>query len=460
MNKDKLILIAVENGFAARNFLRSDFLNLLSNSFGKVVVLVPVSKLEYFKKNYSHDNVIFDVMSEERNSKFQRAVFKVLKYSIYSETNRIKLLKTLFKREGGINFGKDLLFFPFLISCWYLSKFIWWRALMRKIYQFTKIDKECAKIIDRYRPNLVFANYTPISISNFNLKLIRAAKNEKVITVGNILSWDNLYSKVFISEHTDFLTVPNLIIKDLAVRIGDFDEKKINIVGLPGFDTYFKKETLMQREDFFKKIKADPNKKLILFALAGRDLISEEGFLNFFDNLKNNGFKDAQIYVRPYPKAILPKELIEKFKDNNNLIFEDRRDYMDGQHFEFSKNDDWLLPNLLRHSDLLINFYSTIMTEACLFNVPVVNVSYSRGLKNNYYHSVERWPQLDHMKQILKNNCARGANNDSDLLMGIKEYLNNPGMDSEGRAKTAKEHLFYLDGLSAQRLCDFLKRVS
>ncbi len=451
-NNLRTIIIVVEEGFTARSLLRSNFLTKIKENFERIVIVAPKAKLDYYNEKYCDDRIIFEPMDEDKNSLFQRAIFKIIKYSIHSNINKIKLLRTLYNKDGKVKFNKDFFFFPILFLCWFMGQYRWWRFFLRMIYSTTRLDGRCIKLIDRYKPMVVFANYSDISVNNFNLKLIRASKKRKIKTVGNIFSWDNLFSKVFITDFSDCITVPNGIVRDVAVLMDDVDAKKIMVVGLPHFDVYFNKNIIKSKEYFFREINADINKKLIVFAIGIKDAINENHFLDLFNNLAKSSFSNIQFYIRPYPKVGLKQNIVDKFKGNVNILIENRPAKNCGVYFEFFDNDPEFLANLLLHSDVLITYYSTIIIESCITDTPIINLNYSGGLSNSYYHQIQRYYYYDHIKQILDTGCAKWVNNDKELVNVLKQYLDNPLTDRNARKKTVIEQLSYIDGKSAERL--------
>lgn len=457
---EKTLLSVVENGFVARSFFHSDFLPLIKQSFKSVVVLAPLGKLEEYRAAYQKDNIIIEPMLEEKNSIIKKLLFKFLKNSIKTRSNRLMLMNILFKRNGRPELKLDwLLFIPFYIS-WYLSGFKFWRKFLRKLFSLTKPDKKVLEILKKYQPDVIFARYSSIGLINYNIKLFQAARAVGIKTVANIFSWDNLYTKVFVAQDIDYLTVGTAIVKKEAMRLADVAENKLQVLGLPQFDFYFKPELILERQEFLESIGADPAKRLVIFAIGTNDarhLINQEHFLKLFSNLAKE--LGLQFYVRSHPKAKTSDYLIGKFKNDPGIIFENREGYKTGADFSFKQGDEQLLVNLFKHSNLVITFYSTILIEACIFDKPVININYSAGMRNGYFSRIKRYKEYEHIDQILKNNSAKWVNNDQQTIASIKEYLENPAKDSIGRKKTVEEQVFFTDGDSARRVVNFLVEV-
>ncbi len=446
---NKTILFLAEEGFTTRGLLRSDFLPLIKKEFENVVILVPSQKLDSRKREYEKDNVVVDKIEEIKYPRAKRKFLALLKFSIPTKEAKLSLMRNVFWPDGFKLSSWVIFFWPVLFS-WHLSKYKFWRNFLRKIYSLFKINDKCLNILKKYKVDVVYANYTSVSAKDFNLELFRAAKHLNILTIGNISSWDQLYSKIFITQHTDFLTVPNELIKSEAVRIGDFEKDVIRIVGIPTFDFYSKKEWILPRKDFLRQIGADSGKKLIVFAGSiGKLGVDCEHFFNYFIRLAQRELKNVQFYLRPHPKYPFDKELINRYKRHPSLIFEERSEYNSGRNFELTEKDNQLLFNLLHYADMLICTYSTIMIEASFLDAPVINLGYFGNSNYNYYFRSERWFEKEHLKLIFQRNFSKIAKNDEEFLRHIKTYLENPALDREARRETAKEQMFLTNGKAA-----------
>jgi len=456
---DKKILFVVENGFVSRSLLRSDFLNCLKENFKQVVVLVPLQKLVYYRERYQRDNVIFDEIKETKDGWLKQKFYTLLKFSIPSREARFKLMKNIFK-EDGFQFNIWFFYFPPVFISHVLSHFKFWRGFLRKIYSTFSLDPKCLDILQKHRPDVVFANYTGVFVKNFNLKLLKAAKKKGILTIGNIVSWDQLYSKVFITHHTDFLNVHNEIIKKEAVRMGDFKREKIVITGIPHFDFYFKKELAMPREQFFESIGGDAQKKLVFYAadLAAQK-VNDAHFVAFFDAFtRERG--DVQVYFRPHPKALFDGKLISQYQDNRHLIFEQATGKMLGRFFELAEKDNQLLFNLIFHCNVVVCFTSTILIEGCLLDRPVVSVYYNGRVPLQYYYRLQTHRNKEHLEQVLSRGCSRVCLNDGQLREALNDYLENPALDSQPRKLVAQEQAFLLNGKAAYTLAQEITEIT
>lgn len=462
MVKNKTILVVANDGFVERAFLHSDFLLFLKKEFQKIIILTSEEKLAMYRQRYQGDAVVIEVMPNIKTVTTARKVFfEFVRCSIPSSTGFIVLVRSLLRVETPLRFAFHWLMSPLLFISWHLAKYKFWRSFLRKGFSLFKVNSRIVSLLEKHKPDLVFARYDPTGPVNFVQELFKAAKYLGIKSCANIFSWDNLYSKVFVLIHADFLTVGNPLVKKEAMRIADFRGEVIKITGLPQFDIYFKKESILPREQFFRAIGADHDKKLIIFATGTNrfyNTVDNSHFLKYFSQLSQNQLPAVQFYARSHPKAPFRRELVEQFQGAPNIIIEQEKTRQKGSVFEFKASDRQFLLNLLYHSELIVTFYSTILIESFLVNKPVVVINYS-GSGDKGYYSIKRFRKYEHVRQIINNNCFRLANNDLELLEIMKNYLVNPILDKQGRDKTIKEQVYFFDGLSADRMVRFLSKI-
>lgn len=454
--ENKKIVIVINNGFVSRSLLKSDFFSKIKEKFSEVILLVPEQKFSFFKDNYLSDQVkiepIFDI-SYDFGGRLQKRFFKVLKYSIPTRASKIKIFKALYNDKGKIRSFNHIIYFVITWLSYFFSKFKVWRTTLRFIYKCLPTNKEIINLLKKYNPDVVYARYTSPFVNDFNLELLKAAKKLKIRTVGNIFSWDNIYSKIFITTHSDYLMVPNETVKRDSIKLGDFSEDRVRVIGVPHFDFYFNNELLMPRNDFFKVINADPNKKLIMFAGGLQSLrISYPYFFKLFDKFSKDN--NVQFYMRPHPKALFDNELVNLYKDNKNFIFESKGEENWGRSFEFADGDNQLLYNLLAHCDIVISLYSTLIIEAAIFDTPVVSINYDGDLNDTYYYSIKRFKELEHVSNIIKYNAFKMVDSDEEFSSVMKEYLNNKLIDNLGRRAMIESETSIFRGHSALKLAE------
>lgn len=457
----KTILITVANGIIARNLLRTDFIEVLKKTAGlKVVLLVPKNKLEFYKKEFEGQNLVFEPFPPEPPLTFSERIVHYFGINgISSSAMRVKQYEVLYNKN--IFLYRKLFFFITQRIAWYLGKIKLWRKFLQFLFNSASTQTNYYNLFSRYNPDLVFATYL-CSFEEF--RLLKQAKRKGIKTLGQILSWDNLTTKIFVFCQPDKFIVPNERAQEELIHYVGYPAKNIFISGSPQYDYYFsKKLDLPAREEFFKKIGADPSKKLILYAISSKK--ASPNYVEIFQELyqaKERGKikYPFQIIVRSYPKRDFTEKEKEAIKQYGFLI-DMPTTYLDDSKkentWEIKKGDMENLTNLIYHSDLLLTTYCTIIFDACILNRPIININFD-GLKNRPYYisvrKIENWVFYNQKPKSLKT-----VNNFTELFGAINEYLANPKLNQKEREETAKEQCFFMDGKSGQRMAQFLLQL-
>ena len=91
MSSAKTILIPIYNGIRAKNFFRNDsYRGLISDPNIRLVVIIPPSKFEYYRKEYPEQNVVFEPLSIISESRYGRILGVIALTLLNTETIRAK----------------------------------------------------------------------------------------------------------------------------------------------------------------------------------------------------------------------------------------------------------------------------------------------------------------------------------------------------------------------------------
>lgn len=232
-----------------------------------------------------------------------------------------------------------------------------------------------------------------------------------------------------ISDNTDYLITTSKNIDAYYSEAFQIDESKIEALGLPRADFYFKNHDLNSlREKFNQRYSVDENKKIILYAPTFREDEKFNNVFNYFDLEKFNErlFEDYVLALRLHPK-------IKKFYSDDISV---EGDYIDCSDYENEQE-------LLLLSDLLITDYSSIMIEFALLNKPIVFFAYD--LEN--YLNNERGFYLDYRKD-LPGPVVYSSDELVDVIAG--------GVDTSKLSSFTKTQFDEIDGEASKRIVDFV----
>ncbi|KKS68942.1 MAG: hypothetical protein UV39_C0026G0003 [Candidatus Azambacteria bacterium GW2011_GWA2_42_62] len=416
----KTIFITAYHPFISKNILNTNVFGILKQRKNlRIILLVPVILKDFFENNYRFDNVVIESIdlapfSKSRLSNFfSRAAF----FFTYNHWIRYKRMEYLNAHWSFYNLVK---FRVFMV----LTRILSGHKILNKIFRF------------------------------FDWR----AKIRKIFVIGMIRSWDNNISKGLMRCFPDKLIVNNEVIKKEAIKLHNYPEGNIFIGGLPQFDDYLK-APFKSREEFFESAGGDPEKRTVLFSPGSRGISADANIIicEAFKAAKESGDlpKDIQFFIRNHPTR--PDRALEKFKNDSDFIIEmPGKIKNSGKFLEFSLQDNRHLIDTIYYSDVVVWIVTSIGLDSLVFDKPQIVVDFD-GLENkSYWLSVKRFNDEEHMLLFFETGAVKIADNLENLIVYIKEYLENPSIDREGRKKAALQQLWKADGKSSERIANFI----
>lgn len=456
----KTILIPVSNGFVARNFLRGGLAAHLAERGARLILLAPPEKRAYYESQFHFPHAVWGDLptDSERRAK----IWKFLEHaSIPTRTVYLMHQFYLHRRGSQTPFLIRLAGFVWRMALWTLGHFHIYRALFRRVYFFTR-DTTAAALLAAYTPDLVFC---PTLIYGCEYALIKEARRRGIKTIAMPSSWDNFTSKTLLRAFPDRLLVQTDIMKKDVMRYGDYPAHTISVVGVPQYDGHFRREGILSRAEFFKRIGADTEKKLILFAFSGKTSMEADWeALTVLANAFQKGAlsrADAQVLVRPYPKRKLSEKEYARVRDEFGFLIAPPVERVGSgkDAWEFDDRALAFLRNSIAHADLVITACSTFFVEAAIFGKPLVAIAFGpRGA--DYWNSARRLFEWNHLADLGRTGGVWRAASAAELIRAISEYLTNPALHADGRKRIAAEQAVFTDGKSLERIVAALSDIS
>ena len=436
----------MSDGEVSKSILYSDIYKRLKDSC-RLVFLVHKNKADYFSKLLTGEAHV-EVMPRARSAALEEFFLDLFLYSVPTESIRVKIEHSY--ASGGTLAGKAI---KYLL--WSLGHFKAYRMLCRFVYRMVK-DRTFDALFEKYAPDLVFAaNLTAAE----DARLLKAAHERRISTIGMPKGWDNLTLKTLIPVFPGKLLVQTPLLKSDAENL-DYPRDRICVVGFPKFDVYADRSSLVSRDEFMRRFDLDPSKKLILYAGAGDVLAphDEEILARFLRTIEGGAIKGStQVIVRPHPKYVYRAEVLPKASfwalDRPGTIVGERT--MD---FEFTKDDVSHLMNSLYHADLLIHTASTLGVEAAIFDKPTITIGYEE-VPVLPALSTARYYRYEHYDRVIKTGGMKVARSFDDLVRYTNEYLEHPTIDREGRRKIVEENAYRIDGKAGERVAEEVVRM-
>ena len=316
------------------------------------------------------------------------------------------------------------------------------------------------KLFQEWRPSLVF-NASHVHSRNA-IQAVQSAQWLGIPTAAFIFSWDNLTSQGRVLPPYDYYLVWNEAIKNQLLEIYEFVKPEhVFVTGTPQFDPHFQPASNWAREEFCRRVGADPARPIVLYAtgmpnhMPGEDEIVE-GIADILKEL--NQFGPPQLLVRVYAKDRSGR-FEPLMKRRPDILFP-----------EVPWEPNWLTPlpedlplwtNTLRYSDLGINVASTVSLELCMFDKPVINVGYNPPSVPEDALSYARYYRFDHYAPVVASGAVKVAGSLDEMRRMIREALAHPEVGRPDRAALLRSFFAQtLDGRSGERAAQTLLKLA
>ena len=446
----KTIIIPIFDGTITKNILRTSVWKRLRSVPGlRIVIIPPKGKDELYIKEFGGDGVFFESSTLWQEGAWGTFFQGMFLHSIPTNFMRIRQVDWFWHTGKYVNyFGASILRF--------LGKFSLWRNLLMFLGAFEPIAPEVRDMYARWKPDVVFA---PTTIPSLEVSLMRLARKDGKKIVGMMKSWDNLTSKAFPRIFSDYLIVPNEISIEEATKFYDFPKERIVVTGIPQYDDYIHPDFLEPREEFFKNLGLDPNKKTILYTPAGdwmnpndKDILA-----SLLDAIKEGRIKNIQVLLRLHPAY---ESKAEELHGDPSMVVERPGKHFGGlKTYEFFDADVRHLASSIAYSDIVIHTASTMAIEGAIYDKPVISLAYDGKYKLDYWHSTRRYYDREHCVPIIRSLGTALVKSEEEFLSAVETYFTYPETHKEGRKKIVDWECYKMDGKATERIADVLFRA-
>jgi hypothetical protein len=321
------------------------------------------------------------------------------------------------------------------------------------------------EIFSAMRPAIVFcSSQRPTTV----LPAVLAAKSLGIPTAAFVFSWDHLTTKGRIAAPFDFYLVWSRHMRAELLRYyPQIPPESVHIVGTPQFDPYADRQLLWTREEFCRRIGADPGRKLLCY--SGGDLATCPEDPKHLEALVAH-VRSGQI--RGNPHVLLRPVPVDNGKRYDDVCRRHPEILRLQPQWVHAEPGDWtrvlptaedvqFLANLTHHVDVNINLGSTMTLDFGLHDRPVVNVAFDCsdppvfGMPVwDYYYNYE------HLRPIVELGTSRIARTREQLADHVNAYLQNPALDREGRRRLAEMQVGVPPGESSRSIVKVLEQLS
>ncbi len=296
----------------------------------------------------------------------------------------------------------------------------------------------------------------------------REAQKLNLPVFSSITNYDNIVNMGFRGFTPTCLSVWSRQMADEVIKLHNFPANKIEITGPLQYDRFLQ-PLLIDRDAFLRSINLDPKKKTVFFA-GGVNITRYFEIYKLFIQEKSRVSSEAfNFVIRPYPHVKLMsspgwqvlEDLFRKegvYLSNPGSIDAagDRKSELQ-QDLIFDEGPDEL-SYLLRYSDVMINYFSTISLEAAICDLPVIHLGYDLYTYGHRFHLTTAFLQRQtHNKRKLRLAASRVAKNEDELIKYVNMYLGDRTLDRDARYEYAVSECGELDGQAGKRLVEMIE---
>ena len=319
-----------------------------------------------------------------------------------------------------------------------------------------KTNGELIDLLTSLSPSLVF-NASHVH-SEIAVQAVQAAQWLGIPTATFIFSWDNLTSQGRVIPAYDHYIVWNDGLRDQLLDIYRFIRpEQVVVTGTPQFDYHFRPEFFWSREEFCRRVGADPARPIVLYSTGmANPMFGEprivEGVADIVRGM--TAFGPPQLLVRVYPK-----DQTNRFDDlkarRPDILFPPVP--WEPAWLTPRFDDLFMLTNTLRHAAVGVNAASTVSLELCMFGKPVINIGYNPPGMDIRPWDYRQFYTFEHYRPVAESGAVMVAGDESQIHDMLQDALTHPGRrHAQQRALLRSMFGDSLDGRSAYRVADCL----
>jgi hypothetical protein len=461
------IAVLVPDGVGVRNFILGGFLPEMARSFRPDVFHnIPDHLLDRYTAPHG-DSVSWQPMVPYLQARKPLILQYTLEYAHMYRANTQAMQRALGRPLGGPL--RSRLFIRSSRVAGRVGALLGCMSTLEALYCAAAAERpevaQYREIFVKTKPKAVFcSSQRPTSV----LPAVLAAKVLGIPTVAFVFSWDHLTTKGRIAAPFDYYLVWSRHMRAELLRYyPEISPERIHIVGTPQFDPYADQTLLWTRDEFCRRIGADPSRKVLCYsggdmATCPEDPKHLEALVSHVRSGRIHG--NPQVLLRPVPvdNGSRYDEVCRRHPEVIRL----QPQWVHAEPGNWTRvlptaEDVQFLANLTHHVDVNVNLGSTMTLDFGLHDRPVVNVAFdcsdppALGMPVwDYYYNYE------HLRPIVELGTSRIARTREQLADHVNAYLQNPALDRAGRRRLAEMQVDVPPGESSRRIVQVLEELT
>jgi hypothetical protein len=255
-------------------------------------------------------------------------------------------------------------------------------------------------------------------------------------------SWDQPTTKGPVCPGVDRILTQNEIVRDELVCYHGIPSDRIAVIGWLQMDTYAKPEPVA-RNELLRRLGVPSGSRYILFAANAPRLGSHEPALvrELAARVQAGTFGDDVVMVcrcHPQDRAW---EMRWGWVASMSKVIVEPPDLGPLEH----------LAAVIRNAGVVVASAGSINLDAVALDVPTIGVAWEDE-DMPYWDRPARAYNLEHLADLRATEGIRFVGNLDELIDACNRYLGDVSADAEGRARLRQRYLFRLDGGASVRL--------
>jgi CDP-glycerol glycerophosphotransferase (TagB/SpsB family) len=307
-------------------------------------------------------------------------------------------------------------------------------------------------LFSQYKPDLVVATD---SFDRGDRLLLLEAERKHIKTLGMIRSWDNTTTKGVFIPTPNHIVVTNEVVGGELTKIHHVSTDRITVIGIPHYDKV-KEKRQIAREDVFKEVGLDPNKKTIFFSPGGKILYKhDDEMLAFFKKLLDENKFDmpVQFLVSIQPGDTINTSVIEN--DERFIVYRFGTNVTGRRkENEIAPDENDRLNDFLYYCDMLVTLVSTMAIDGTVFNKPVIVFAFDP--KPGLPDKMAKFGKYKHFEKFLGTGLVTTSYSVNEFVNQVNTFLKNPDINKKEREALLDLYTYKRDGKSSDRFADVI----
>lgn len=303
-------------------------------------------------------------------------------------------------------------------------------------------------LLAAWRPDVVVAAHVR---HHYGRRLVAAAHERGIATVGNLFSWDNAYRGL--STRPRRLTCWSERNRRELEELWGYAPERVTAIGAPFFDAYLAPGAAWSRDELCRRLGLDPGRPILLYASLGqfRMTIDEtspfEALLRALDAGAIPG--RPQVVLRLHPTS--RSAYFSRFTARPDVVLSRYEGYHPGLGWYPSREEMTLAGNLFRHADAAVSPGSTVTLEAAIFDTPTVVPVFNEYMPEEYERFFSSLWLEQHLRPLVEQRLLVVARDARAMVEAVGRALADPAAGAAARAAIRRQYLEPLDGRATER---------